>query len=31
MNIPAGGITTDQQPSNLISESALPTSLGATK
>ena len=31
MNIPAGGITTDQQPPNLISESALPTSLGATK
>ncbi|XP_036266112.1 CREB-binding protein isoform X7 [Pipistrellus kuhlii] len=30
MNIPAGGITTDQQPPNLISESALPTSLGAT-
>lgn len=31
MSIPAGGITTDQQPPNLISESALPTSLGATK
>ncbi|CAO2641976.1 Histone lysine acetyltransferase CREBBP [Lemmus lemmus] len=30
MSIPAGGITTDQQPPNLISESALPTSLGAT-
>lgn len=29
MNIPTGGITTDQQPPNLISESALPTSLGA--
>lgn len=31
MNIPTGGITTDQQPPNLISESALPTSLGAAK
>lgn len=31
MNIPAGGMTTDQQPPNLISESALPASLGATK
>ncbi|XP_037363535.1 CREB-binding protein-like [Talpa occidentalis] len=30
MNIPAGGIITDQQPPNLISQSALPTSLGAT-
>lgn len=30
MSIPTGGITTDQQPPNLISESALPTSLGAT-
>ncbi|KAL0617308.1 CREB-binding protein [Plecturocebus cupreus] len=30
MTISAGGITTDQQPPNLISESALPTSLGAT-
>uniref|UniRef100_A0A7M4E4C7 histone acetyltransferase n=1 Tax=Crocodylus porosus TaxID=8502 RepID=A0A7M4E4C7_CROPO len=29
MNLPAGGITTDQQ-ANLISETALPTSLGTT-
>lgn len=30
MNLPTGGITTDQQP-GLISETALPTSLGTNK
>lgn len=30
MNLPTGGITTDQQAS-LISETALPTSLGTNK